>query len=70
MSIFPLNSFDFAKLKVNCAIEQIGKGLTVVVSVIVEQELGGIGKRFCLGNDLISSVESTTIHWNLMAEEN
>ena len=56
-----LHALDLLRLEVRRAVQQVGKGLAVVVVVVVEEQLGVVSQSLCFCNYLISSVESMPI---------
>ena len=67
VALHPLHPFG---LKVSCAYEKVGKGLTVVVLVVVEQKLWRVSQRLCFCNYLFPGVESTQHSWDLVTKKN
>ena len=61
MGVETLHLLDVLGLEVGGAVEQVGKGLAVVVVVVVEEQLGMVSQSLCFRNYLISSVESMPI---------
>ena len=61
MGVETLHLLDVLSLEVGGAVEQVGKGLAVVVVVVVEEQLGMVSQSLCFCNYLISSVESMPI---------
>ena len=61
MGVETLHLLDVLSLEVGGAVEQVGKGLAVVVVVVVEEQLGVVSQSLCFCNYLISGVESMPI---------
>ena len=61
MGVETLHLLDVLSLEVGGAVEQVGKGLAVVVVVVVEEQLGWVNQSLGFCNYLISSVESMPI---------
>ena len=57
MGVETLHLLDVLGLEVGGAVEQVGKGLAVVVVVVVEQELWRLGENLCLRCDFFADVE-------------
>ena len=70
VGVVALHPLDVLRLEVRCAVEQVGEGLAVVVVVVVEEKLWRINQSLCFRNYLIPGVESTSILWDLVADEN
>ena len=70
MGVFTLRLFRPFCVHVDSSYQQIGKGLAVVVVVVVEQELWGLSKSLRSGYDLVAGVEGVLDSWDLVAEKN
>ena len=70
MGVETLHLLDVLSLEVGGAVEQVGKGLAVVVVVVVEEQLGLVSQSLCFFSNLIPGVESTSILRDLVADEN
>ena len=70
MGVETLHLLDVLSLEVGGAVEQVGKGLAVVVVVVVEEQLGWVSQSLCSFSNLIPGVESTSILRDLVADEN
>ena len=67
MDIVLHHSVDVSGISSN---EQVGKGLAVVVVVVVEQELWRLGENLCLGCDFFADVEGMGVGGDLVAKKN
>ena len=70
MGVVTLHPLEVLRLKVSCAVQQVGEGLAVVVVVVVKEKLWRISQSLCFRNYLIPGVESASILWDLVADEN
>ena len=70
VGVVALHPLDVLRLEVRCSVQQVGEGLAVVVVVVVKQKFWWVSQSFCVCNNLVPSVESAPILWDLVADEN
>ena len=64
------NALDLSLLKVSCASEQVGKGFTVVVVVVVKKDFWRVNQSLCFSLYAFPRVEGTSVSWDCMTQKN